>query len=166
LPILSDAQSVEALALAEAVPPVVLLDEPTCDLDDEDRPNFDRALRRIAAHGAAALIATRSLAVATAHCGRVALLERGCMLAEAPVSDLCGLVEREFYRIRVAGRLEPHWSDWLGGLRMSYTGRDAAETLLTGPLADQGALHGVLAKLRDLTAPLLAVQRVEVALDP
>ena len=50
-------------------------------------------------------------------------------------------------------------SDWFGG--MSITLEDEGETLLSGPVADQAALHGLLRKVRDLGMPLISAIRVE-----
>lgn len=63
------------------------------------------------------------------------------------------------YKIRLKGHLGPQWTDWFGGatLRLEANG----ETLLTCPVADQAALHGLLRKVRDLGMPLLAVIRIE-----
>jgi hypothetical protein len=63
------------------------------------------------------------------------------------------------YRIRVQGRLDAQWSDWFDGLRIEAGPGD--QTVLTGRVADQPALHGILAKLRNLALPLLLVERVE-----
>jgi hypothetical protein len=63
-----------------------------------------------------------------------------------------------YYEIRVDGVLDECWSEWLGGLALAAGG--SGETVLTGPLADQSALHGVLARIRDLGVPLLSVQVV------
>ncbi|MFC2023778.1 hypothetical protein ACFLT5_03470 [Chloroflexota bacterium] len=63
------------------------------------------------------------------------------------------------YRIMVKGTLDTKWSDWFNGFTITPLGSD--ETLLTGPVADQAALHGLLAKIRDLGLPLLSVIRVE-----
>jgi hypothetical protein len=63
------------------------------------------------------------------------------------------------YEIRVQGALNAKWSDWFDGLTISV--RDNDETLLSGPVADQAALHGLLTKIRDLGLPLLSVRRVE-----
>ena len=59
------------------------------------------------------------------------------------------------YQIRVTGHLGREWSDWFDGL--SITLEDNGETLLSGPVIDQAALHGLLRKVRDLGMPLLAV---------
>ena len=66
---------------------------------------------------------------------------------------------RGTYEIRVVGHLDLRWSDWFDGLSISHVGDE--ETQLTGSVADQAALHGVLHKIRDLGLPLLAVQRID-----
>ena len=66
----------------------------------------------------------------------------------------------ECYEIRVRGRLGPEWSDWFDGLTVSH--QPIGELVLTGPVPDQAALHGILIKIRDLGLPLLSVRRVEV----
>ncbi len=69
----------------------------------------------------------------------------------------------KFYRIRVGGHLDSGWSEWFEGLRL--TREPNGETVLFGPIVDEAALHGVLAKVRDLGLPLLAVYRVEPELE-
>lgn len=64
------------------------------------------------------------------------------------------------YEIRVKGHLGRQWADWFEGL--SITLEDSGTTLLTGPVLDQAALHGLLKKVRDLGLPLLSVARVTV----
>lgn len=61
------------------------------------------------------------------------------------------------YNIRLEGHLDRSWSEWLDG--MAITPLESGETLLSGPLADQTALHGLLAKIRDMNLKLVAVQR-------
>ena len=63
------------------------------------------------------------------------------------------------YQIRIKGHLGCQWTDWFGGLTLTL--EDNGETLLTGPVVDQAALHGLLKKVRDLGEPLLSVMRVE-----
>jgi hypothetical protein len=62
------------------------------------------------------------------------------------------------YQLRLAGHLGQDWADWFEGLSMTL--EDNGETLLTGPVVDQAALHGLLRKVRDLGMPLLSVMRV------
>jgi hypothetical protein len=63
------------------------------------------------------------------------------------------------YHIRIKGHLSRQWTDWFGGLFITL--EDNGDTLLTGPVVDQAALHGVLRKLRDLGMPLLSVTHVD-----
>jgi hypothetical protein len=64
------------------------------------------------------------------------------------------------YQIRVQGQLDSSWSAWFDGL--TVTALENGETMLTGPIADQAALHGLLTKVRDLGLTLLAVHSVKV----
>ena len=68
-------------------------------------------------------------------------------------------VRAEIYRITVLGHLDSEWSEWFDGLTITLL--DTGETILSGPLVDQTALHGVLIKIRDLGLPLLSLTRVE-----
>ena len=61
----------------------------------------------------------------------------------------------EYYEIKIRGHLDPHWSDWFAGLKLTHLEGD--ETLLSGPLSDQGALHGLLERIRDLNLKLISV---------
>lgn len=63
------------------------------------------------------------------------------------------------YAIRLKGHLGREWADRFEGLTIVLT--EDGDTLLTGPLSDQAALHGLLKKVRDLGIPLLAVNRLE-----
>ena len=56
------------------------------------------------------------------------------------------------YQVRLKGHLGRHWTDWFDGLTITLD--DNGGTLLTGPVADQAALHGLLKKVRDLGMPL------------
>ena len=67
--------------------------------------------------------------------------------------------EIECYQIRVGGLLDSHWSAWFEGL--TITSVENGETLIAGPIRDQSALHGVLARIRDLNLPLVAVVQVQ-----
>jgi hypothetical protein len=62
-----------------------------------------------------------------------------------------------FYEIRVEGHIGDSWSPWFEGLAICH--EESSGTVLTGPLADEAALHGVLMKIRDLGLPLLEVKR-------
>jgi hypothetical protein len=62
------------------------------------------------------------------------------------------------YQIRLEGHLGRQWMEWFDGLAITLT--EAGDTLLTGPVVDQAALHGLLKKVRDLGLPLLSVIQI------
>ena len=67
--------------------------------------------------------------------------------------------EPRAYQIRLKGHLGSEWAEWFGGL--SITLADNGDTLLTGPVVDQAALHGLLKKVRDLGLPLISVNPIK-----
>jgi hypothetical protein len=64
----------------------------------------------------------------------------------------------EIYQIRIKGRLDQSWSSWFDNMALTF---EKGETSITGAVPDQAALHGLLAKVRDLGLTLIDVRRVE-----
>jgi hypothetical protein len=64
------------------------------------------------------------------------------------------------YEIRLRGHLEARWAKWFDGLAITLD--EDGDTLLTGPVVDQAALHGLLKKVRDVGLPLLSVNPVQI----
>jgi hypothetical protein len=62
--------------------------------------------------------------------------------------------------IRVKGQIDEHWSSWFEDLALTYTAQD--ETVLSGAVADESALYGLIARLRDLGLSLVSVDSEEV----
>jgi hypothetical protein len=63
----------------------------------------------------------------------------------------------EYYEIKIKGRLDAGWSEWFADMTLTHLEGD--ETLLSGSLIDQAALHGVLERIRDLNLTLISVTR-------
>lgn len=63
------------------------------------------------------------------------------------------------YELRVAGHLDERWAGWFAGLALTH--EDDGTTALRGPVADQAELHGHLARVRDLGAPLVSVTALD-----
>jgi len=74
-------------------------------------------------------------------------------MIDAPTSNA------QYYEIRLKGHLEARWVKWFDGLAITL--EENGDTLLTGPVIDQAALHGLLKKVRDLGMPLVSVNPVE-----
>lgn len=67
--------------------------------------------------------------------------------------------QSEIFEIRLQGHLDTSWANWFEGMVITLT--EDGDTVLTGPVADQAALHGLLKKVRDLGMPLLSVCHIE-----
>ena len=80
-------------------------------------------------------------------------------MSETPTPIKAHPPEPELYEIRVRGHLDARWANRFEGLTITL--EDNGDTLLTGPVIDQAALHGLLKKIRDLGMPLVSVSPVE-----
>jgi hypothetical protein len=72
--------------------------------------------------------------------------------------------DSHWYEIRLQGHLEPRWATWFDG--MTLTTEPDGSTTLRGPVVDQSALHGVLARLRDLGVPLISLTQIAAGQRP
>jgi hypothetical protein len=71
------------------------------------------------------------------------------------------------YQIVIKGRLDANWTEWFDNLAITVTKDESGTviTTLTGPIMDQGVLHGLLARVRDLGLPLLEVRCLDTGGD-
>jgi hypothetical protein len=70
----------------------------------------------------------------------------------------------EYYEIKVGGQLDPNWSESFAGMKLTYL--EGKETLFSGSLPDQAALHGLLERVRDLNLTLISVARGDPPAQP
>lgn len=77
----------------------------------------------------------------------------------APEETSDGQCQPGRYEIRLKGRLDARWTGWFDGMSLSH--ESDGTTVISGPVTDQTALHGLLRKVRDLGLPLISVRRVE-----
>ena len=143
--------------------PILLLDEPTLGLDARAARVARTWIEKLAREqGKTILVATCRLHLAQEISDRIVVMKDGCLAADVPVSQALGLSMPAAYRIKVKGVLDARWATWFDGLTMTAA-RD--ETILSGPVADQPALHSLLIRIRDLGLPLVSVNRIEPDLE-
>jgi hypothetical protein len=63
------------------------------------------------------------------------------------------------YTIRVLGQIDAHWSEWFGGLTITYP--QPGEAVISGDIVDQAALHGTLNRIRNLNLALISVTKLD-----
>jgi hypothetical protein len=67
--------------------------------------------------------------------------------------------KRAIYEIRIRDRLDEDWVEWIETMKLTHTSE--GQTIITGPVADQAALHGLLSRISDLNLTLISVTQVE-----
>ncbi|HEY3342103.1 MAG TPA: ABC transporter ATP-binding protein [Anaerolineae bacterium] len=144
-------------------PSIVLLDEPTLGLDVAASRTVKGWVMRLAREqGKTVVLTTHQLDMAQELCDRVAIMSNGRLVANQPVSELLGVFREEYYQIRVKGHLFGYHPAWLNGLSAA---EDEADTVFSGPVSGQGALHALLDNLHEMGLPLLEARRVEPDLE-
>ena len=80
------------------------------------------------------------------------------------MNDIPVNVDHEIFQIKIKGFLDDKWADWFDGFTITHNIED--ETILIGPVSDQGALHIMLAKIRDLRLPLISIKMLPSEREP
>lgn len=139
--------------------PILALDEPFVRLDAELAARIGSWLRRISgAAGRTIVLASGRLDGIHDLCDRIVVLERGTISADVTLGATPGASDqRSHYRLAVQGHLGAHGVAWFEGLTVINKPDGSAE--ISGPIADQAALHGLLARVQTLGLPLLTVDR-------
>lgn len=146
-----------------ADPPILIFDEPLASLDDSAAHMVKQWLAKLAhSQGKTVIIATRQPDLIEEVGDEVAIINRGRLVTQQPVTQLLRSPQATVYQITLKGHLGRHWSNWFDNLTL--TQMEKGETLLSGPIRDQAALYGVLTKIRDLALPLVSVTQTEPSL--
>lgn len=146
-----------------ADPPILALDEPLSGLDEQAAQKVKAWLSMLAHdQGKTVVLATRHPNIAQTLCDYVAIIAQGQLITSQPVADLLK-TSQQIFQIKVKGHLGSQWRDWFDNLAMDQT--DEGETIISGPIVDQAALHGLIAKVRDLGLPLLSIVKTEPTLE-
>jgi len=144
-------------------PSIILLDEPTLGLDIQASRTVKEWIAKLSREqGKTVVLTTHQLDMAQALCDRVAIIRKGQLLTDQPLTELLHLFRQEYYQIKVKGHLDSHDSSWFDGLNICA---ENGHTILSGAIANQDVLHGHLTKVRDLSLPLLSVSRIEPNLE-
>ena len=156
----------QKVAIASALiadPPILLLDEPTLGLDVPSARMVRQWVARLAREeGKTVLLTTHQLQMAEELCDRVAIMQRGELLANAPVGKLLELSGDPHYRIRLEGELS---GSQLAGFPGLEAEQENGTTILSGPIPTQAELFRVLEQVKATGLPLHSVRRTEVDLE-
>jgi ABC-2 type transport system ATP-binding protein len=156
-------QKVAVACALIADPAIVLLDEPTLGLDVQAARAVKELVGRLARDlGKTVVLTTHQLDMAEELCDRVAIISKGRIIADHSVEELLDIFSEEYYRIRVEGHLSTETAARFDTFTVELEDED---TTLTGPIADQDALHAILGQLRELGLSLISVNRAEPDLE-
>jgi ABC-2 type transport system ATP-binding protein len=156
-------RKVEIAVALLSKPKLLLVDEPCKSLDGRSSAVVQALIRQMAReHQTAVLVASRQPEVVRSLCDRVIVIRDGKTLLDSPIESMAETINGEFYRFKLQGEIDASRSTWFGGL-VQITGRNVLE--LTVFIPDQTALHSLLIKIRDLSIPLLSMDRLEPTIE-
>jgi ABC-2 type transport system ATP-binding protein len=146
-----------------ADPPIILLDEPTLGLDVQAARTVKSLVSRLSQeYGKTVVLTTHQLDMAQALCDRIAIINKGQVIADQPTKQLLGSFREEYYQIKVDGKLPAG----AGSTFEKMTVEEKEDyTLLSGPVKDQASLYHLLEQLQALNLTLLSVNQTEPNLE-
>ncbi len=147
--------------------PIVLLDEPTLGLDVQASRTVKQWIRHLSSvEGKTVVLTTHQLDMAQELCDRVAIMRRGRLIADQPTAALLELFRGDHYQIQLDAALdEPQLAALVSQLPGLHVLHSNGHITLSGPIADQDALVGVIGVLHAAGAPLLRVEKAEPTLE-
>ncbi|HEU5378231.1 MAG TPA: ABC transporter ATP-binding protein [Ktedonobacteraceae bacterium] len=146
-----------------ADPPIVLLDEPTLGLDVQAARTVKEWISMLAnERGKTVILTTHQLDMAQALCHRVAIMRKGDLLTDQPLTALLHLFQQEHYQIKIGDLLTEPYPGWCDGFRIEV---EDGVTTLSGAIEDQRAVADLLAQLNSLHLSLLSIERVAPSLE-
>lgn len=156
-------QKVAIACVLVADPAIVLLDEPTLGLDVlSARTVKDWVVKLAHEQGKTVIITSHELDMVQEVCDRVAILRRGQLVVDKPMTELLALFREEHYEIKISTHLSDQDANMFDGLAISTW---EGGTVLSGGVADQETLHGLLIQIRRMNIPLVSVNRIEPNLE-
>jgi ABC-2 type transport system ATP-binding protein len=146
-----------------ADPPIILLDEPTLGLDVQAARTVKNLVGRLSQEfGKTVVLTTHQLDMAQALCDRIAIINKGQVIADQPTGKLLGLFRENYYQIKVGGRLPSGTASTFENMTIE---EKEDHTLLTVQINDQASLYHLLDQIRDLDLTLLSVNQTEPNLE-
>lgn len=159
-------QKVAIACALVANPPIVALDEPTLGLDLEATNTVKLWISQLAKeHKKTIILTTHQLDIAEAICERIAVINKGQLIADKPVHELLRLFHEEHYQIEVEGTITDRRilaDSFFEPLQIRTTENT---TIITGPVADQELLRIIINRLYELKFPLISVMRTKQTLE-
>ncbi|HEY1349723.1 MAG TPA: ABC transporter ATP-binding protein [Ktedonobacteraceae bacterium] len=146
-----------------ADPPIVLLDEPTLGLDIQAARTVKEWVSKLAnERGKTVILTTHQLDMAQSLCHRVAIMRKGDLLADQPLTELLHLFQQEHYQIKIGGLLAEPYPGWCDSFSIEV---EDGVTTLSGAIEDQRTVTELLAQLNRLPLTLLSLERVAPSLE-
>jgi ABC-2 type transport system ATP-binding protein len=149
-----------------ADPNIILMDEPTLGLDIEAAQTVKTWIKKLVKEqGKAIVLTTHQLDIAQELCDHIAIMRKGCLVADQPIADMLNVFRQEHYQIELKGYRPLSHLSGIENLHIDQA--ENGNTILSGALQNQNenTLNGLLDELLALNVPILAITRREANLE-